>query len=88
MLAKKIEILPGDTQESITPYGHIGEEFVYVLSGRLTLILEDEVHTLYPRDCAHYKSERLHNWANNTRDVVEILVVSTPNPFKDEECHC
>tara|TARA_Y100001933_G_C18920723_1_gene530925 strand:- start:467 stop:1111 length:645 start_codon:yes stop_codon:yes gene_type:complete len=85
MLPRLVEILPGETDEDISEYGHMGEEFIYVLEGCLTLFIDDEKHVLYPRDTAHYMSERPHNWANYTSQVVKILVVSVPNPFSEKK---
>lgn len=84
MLPRLVEILPGETDDTINSYGHHGEEFLYVLEGCLTLFLGEEKHVLYPRDCAHYCSKAPHNWANYTNQVVKLLVVGTPNPFDTE----
>jgi len=85
MLPRMVEILPGETDEIVSAYGHQGEEFVYVIEGCLTLFLDDEKHVLYPRDSAHYNSSRNHNWANYTNQVVKMIVVSSPNPFAQYE---
>lgn len=83
MLPRLVEILPGETDDTIDVYGHQGEEFVYVLEGCLTLFLGNEKHVLHPRDSAHYTSNEPHNWANYTNQVVKLLVVASPNPFAD-----
>lgn len=85
MLPRMVEILPGETDETVSAYGHQGEEFVYVIEGCLTLFLDDEKHVLYPRDSAHYNSSRNHNWANYTNQVVKIIVVSSYNPFSEKK---
>lgn len=82
LLPRLIELLPMEKTEEVTAYPHKGEEFVYVLEGILTLIMEDEEFILYPGDSAHYSSNLIHNWANYTNRRVNILVVSTPNNFK------
>lgn len=85
MRPRLIEILPSKTDEDIQPYVHKGEEFIYVLEGTFTVFLENEQVELYPGDTIHYNSEKnSHNWANYTNKVVKILVVSIPNPFKEE----
>lgn len=76
-----IEILPQVGPEKVQPYGHKGEEFIYVLEGILTLLLNEQRHLLYPGDSAHYKSTDNHNWTNETNKMVKLLCVSTPNPF-------
>lgn len=83
---RMIEILPQSTSENIQSYGHHGEEFIYVLEGVLTLIFEGEKHLLYPGDSAHHLSTDIHNWSNDTNNIVKMLCVSIPNPFnKDAE---
>lgn len=81
---RMIEILPQARSEKVKAYGHKGEEFIYVLEGILTLILNDQRHHLYPGDSAHYMSTDNHNWANETNKMVKLLCVSTPNPFNKD----
>lgn len=86
MLPRLIEILPSKSEEEICSYIHEGEEFVYVLEGVLTVFLDDEQIDMYPGDSIHYNSEKhKHNWVNYTSKMVKMLVVSVPNPFKEEE---
>lgn len=82
LLPRLIEILPAKSKEDVTSYQHDGEEFVYVLEGILTLIINNEEYELFPGDSAHYNSNIIHNWANYTSKTVKILTVHTPNIFK------
>ncbi|MBP1042541.1 helix-turn-helix transcriptional regulator [Vagococcus sp. BWB3-3] len=81
MMPKLIEMLPASTNEHVTTYPHEGEEFVYVLAGILTLIINGAEQQLYPGDSAHYASSQPHNWANYTNIVVKFLVLHTPNDY-------
>jgi transcriptional regulator with XRE-family HTH domain len=81
MLPRLVELLPVYSQEDISQYSHEGEEFVYVLEGTLTLLINHERYELYPGDTAHYSSSIMHNWTNCTNKVTKLLVVHTPNPF-------
>jgi transcriptional regulator with XRE-family HTH domain len=81
---RMIEILPRAFSEKTEAYGHSGEEFIYVLEGILTLILNNTRQYLYPGDSAHYMSTDEHNWTNETNKIVKILCVSTPNPFSSD----
>ena len=85
LLPRLIELLPINSDEEITSYPHEGEEFVYVLEGTLTLFINNEQIDLFPGDSAHYTSSTPHNWANYTNKIVRLLVVRTPNPFKDKD---
>ncbi|MEW6623744.1 MAG: XRE family transcriptional regulator [Bacillota bacterium] len=76
-----VEVLPGE-KEKIKPYAHMGEEFVYVLEGVLTVFMEDEEIKLYPGDSLHMLSTTPHDWANLTNKPVKILSVNTPSLLK------
>ncbi|MGX7204719.1 helix-turn-helix domain-containing protein [Enterococcus pingfangensis] len=78
---KMIELMPHENRELPAPYPHQGEEFVYVLEGILTLMIEETVYQLYPGDSAHYFSTRNHNWDNQTNGVVKFIVVHYPNDY-------
>jgi len=83
LLPRMIELLPINSDEDLSQYAHEGEEFIYVLEGTLTLFLNNEQTELFPGDSAHYRSSIVHNWANYTSKMVRILVVSSPDPFKE-----
>ena len=67
------------------PYGsqgdivrvHPGEEWLYVLKGRLRLRLGDATHRLAPGDSAHFDSLTPHRIAAEDHDGVELLFVHT-----------
>lgn len=67
------------------PYGsqgdivrvHPGEEWLYVLKGRLRLRLGDTAHVLEPGDSAHFDSMTPHRIAAAERDGAELLFVHT-----------
>ncbi|MFF4833437.1 helix-turn-helix domain-containing protein [Streptomyces sp. NPDC001315] len=67
------------------PYGsqgdivrvHPGEEWLYVLTGRLRLRLGDATHLLGPGDSAHFDSLTPHRIAAQEPDGVELLFVHT-----------
>ncbi len=74
-----VTILPGQRPEEVMAAEHPGEEFVYVLEGILTLILDDRQYELYPGDSIHMASSVPHDWVNLTGKLVKILVVSSPS---------
>jgi transcriptional regulator with XRE-family HTH domain len=69
----------------VVPYGsqgdvvrvHPGEEWLYVLDGRLRLGLGEAVHELGPGDSAHFDSMTAHRIAAATPDGVQLLFVHT-----------
>jgi transcriptional regulator with XRE-family HTH domain len=56
---------------------HPGEEWLYVLTGRLRLRLGDATHLLGPGDSAHFDSLTPHRIAAQDPDGVELLFVHT-----------
>ncbi|MFJ3230649.1 helix-turn-helix domain-containing protein [Streptomyces sp. NPDC086787] len=56
---------------------HPGEEWLYVLNGRLRLRLGDTAHLLGPGDSAHFDSLTPHRLAAEDHDGVELLFVHT-----------
>jgi len=77
-----VTILPHQEIAGVTPCPHVGEEFVYVLEGILTVFIGNEEYQLYPGDSMHYKSTIPHEWVNYTGKLVRILSVNTPLIFK------
>lgn len=66
-------LLPDENR--VQPSNHSGQEFVYVLEGELTLIIEDETRVLKVGDNFHITSSMAHTWFNNTKDVVKLIYV-------------
>lgn len=56
---------------------HPGEEWLYVLTGRLRLRLGDTAHILAPGDSAHFDSLTPHRLAAADHDGAELLFVHT-----------
>ncbi|MGW0770108.1 helix-turn-helix domain-containing protein [Streptomyces sp. NPDC002676] len=75
MQALRVRV-PYGTQGDIVRV-HPGEEWLYVLKGRLRLRLGDTVHLLAPGDSAHFDSLTPHRLASADPDGVELLFVHT-----------
>ena len=85
LLPRIIQIMPSTETAPIEPYQHEGEEFIYVLEGILTLILDGKQTDLHPGDSAHYLSTRPHNWANRTNMQLRLLTINIPNNLTIKE---
>jgi transcriptional regulator with XRE-family HTH domain len=59
-------------------YHHDGEEWIYVLSGSLTLSLAGKTYELEPGDAAHFDSRLPHRLIARGRMDAEVLVVASP----------
>ena len=71
-------------------YHHDGEEWVYVLSGKLTLSLAGRTYDLEPGDAAHFDSRMSHRLIARGGCECEVLVVAAPvwtppvNPYRTQ----
>ncbi|MDR5684441.1 MAG: XRE family transcriptional regulator [Armatimonadota bacterium] len=63
------------------PFGHPGEEFAYVLSGRMTIVVDGEAYDLGPGDSIHFSSRSLHTFENPTDEPTVAVWVLTPKIF-------
>jgi len=62
-------------------YTHEGEEFLYVLRGQLTIMLENEEYRLKAGDSFYFESATPHHWRNPGRAETWVLWVNTPPTF-------
>ncbi|MEY9877023.1 transcriptional regulator with XRE-family HTH domain [Streptacidiphilus sp. MAP12-33] len=75
MQALRVHVPPG-TQDAVVRV-HPGEEWLYVLSGRLLLTLDRERHLLEPGDSAHFDSMRPHRLVADTPSGTDLLFLHT-----------
>jgi transcriptional regulator with XRE-family HTH domain len=68
--------IPPTVQDAVVRV-HPGEEWLYVLSGRLRLGLGGTVHLLDPGDAAHFDSLTPHRLAADSPQGVDLLFVHT-----------
>jgi transcriptional regulator with XRE-family HTH domain len=59
-------------------YHHDGEEWIYVLSGALTLSLAGKTYNLKPDDAAHFDSRLPHRLIAKGKKDAEVLLVASP----------
>jgi transcriptional regulator with XRE-family HTH domain len=59
---------------------HDGEEWLYVLSGQVKLIFENEEHLLEVGDTAHFDARTPHRLAADGKRTAEILLVASVPP--------
>ena len=65
------------TPEQLRRHQHPGAEFIYVLSGTLTVHLGDEQHTLEARDTIYFDSTVPHAYRKSGSKACCALVVTT-----------
>jgi transcriptional regulator with XRE-family HTH domain len=72
-------IKPGGGSHGI--YSHDGEEFGFILSGELELILDDRIHKVRANESFYFSSQIPHNWGNTGKEDAVVLWVITPPTF-------
>jgi transcriptional regulator with XRE-family HTH domain len=72
----RIRVSP--TRRGHEHYHHDGEEWIYVLSGRLTLSLAGKAYDLASGDAAHFESRLPHRLIASGPKDAEVLVVASP----------
>lgn len=70
----RIMLRPGDDGGEL--FAHDGQEFLYVLTGELTVKIEDETFVLQPNESIMFDTSRPHYWYNYTNDLVTFLCVN------------
>lgn len=74
-----VYIEPGGVQEPAT--SHTGEEFAYVLSGKLTYQVAGEEHFLEPGDSLYLRSNTPHAMRNEGTETCVVISVVTPRHY-------
>lgn len=75
-----IDLKPQGASFEVTPHG--GQEFGYILKGRITLKLEDQVLHLKKGETFYLKGEVVHRIINShSTQMAQVLWVSTPPIF-------
>jgi transcriptional regulator with XRE-family HTH domain len=74
-----VTIHPGEEMD--TQDYHEGEEFGYVLLGRIQLQLDDQFYTLKKGECFYFSSDKKHSVKNPGKTDAKILWVVTPPTF-------
>jgi len=74
-------LAPGATSDG--DYAHDGEEFLYLLSGSLTVwVGDDETYQLRePGDALSFPSSLPHRWRNDAASETRLLWINTPPTF-------
>ena len=56
-------------------YQHLGEEFIYVLRGRMEVMVGENKNILGPGECLHFNASIVHKLRNISAEKAELLVV-------------
>jgi mannose-6-phosphate isomerase-like protein (cupin superfamily) len=84
LLPRLFQLMPlanMEDESNVEMYTHEGDEFLFVLEGILTVLLDGKRYTLYPGDSMQIHSSHPHNWQNTTNQITKLLYINCPNPF-------
>ena len=76
--AYKVIVPPHDPRETYEPKVHEGYEWIYVLSGRLHLVLGHQILDLRPGEVVEFDTRTPHVIANHDDHPTEILALFGP----------
>ncbi|WP_027092105.1 helix-turn-helix domain-containing protein [Cohnella thermotolerans] len=74
-----VTLNPGDDQNGT--YSHPGEEFYYLLSGTMTMVVDGQEYELKEGDSIHFPSHLPHHWYNPSDKPARMISVLTPAIF-------
>ncbi len=72
--AFRIFIDPKSEHKGVS-YQHLGEEFIYVLKGKIEVMVGDNMNVLGPEECLHFNSSIIHKIRNLSSEKAYLLVV-------------
>jgi len=72
--AFKVFVDPKSDHKGVS-YQHLGEEFVYVLKGKVEVMVGENRNVLVPGQCLHFNSSIVHKLRNISTQKAELLVV-------------
>ncbi|RLF56879.1 MAG: XRE family transcriptional regulator [Thermoplasmata archaeon] len=72
--AFKVFIEPKSHHKGVS-YQHVGEEVIYVLSGKIEVKVGENKNQLGPGECIHFNSSIVHKLRNISAEKAELLVV-------------
>jgi transcriptional regulator with XRE-family HTH domain len=70
----KVLIDPKSEHEGVS-YQHLGEEFIYVLKGKIEVMVGENKNILGHHQCLHFNSSIVHKLRNIGSEKAELLVV-------------
>ena len=76
-----IVLAPRQGQDVI--FNHPGEEFYYILKGKVLMMIGDKEYEMNEGDTIHFPSMLDHTWHNQTDEPVHMIAVLTPIIFHE-----
>lgn len=74
-----VDIYPNESTTKDMP--HEGQEFGYVLKGRVTLVIGNKSYKVKTGESFYYNTDKVHYLKNPTNEVAKVIWISTPPNF-------
>ena len=74
-----IELKPGCVLEKDMP--HNGQEFGYVLKGKVVIVVANKVYKAKAGESFYYDTDKIHYLKNTSNEVAKIIWISSPPNF-------
>jgi transcriptional regulator with XRE-family HTH domain len=74
-----VTLAPGEEMDE--QQFHEGEEFGFILLGKVQLRLDEKLHTVRKDECFYFSSDKKHSVKNIGKGIARILWVVTPPTF-------
>ena len=74
-----VTIMPNSSLPKDMP--HEGQEFGYVLKGKIKLVVGNNVHSIKAGESFYYKTNKVHYLINQSNDIAKVMWISTPPNF-------
>ena len=82
--AFEVQLEPGRQGE---PTSHLGEEWIYIVSGRVDVLVGSETTTLGPGDAAQFPASTRHCLKNTHSDPATAVIVTSTGSLTDPSAH-
>ena len=69
---------PGSAQGK-ERYSHRGEEFAFLVKGKLEVFVGDKKYILEEGDSIYFDSSLSHGWSNISQGSTEVILISFPH---------
>jgi transcriptional regulator with XRE-family HTH domain len=69
-----IVLQPGDNRGNL--FSHQGQEFLFVLEGTLTVLIQEETYELQVHDSIFIDASKPHYWRNDTTETIKFLCIN------------
>lgn len=76
------EFLPAKEGRQAKAHRHVGNEFLFMLGGRMQLVHDGKADELAEGDAVYFNAEAVHSYENRSAEPCEALILTMPEPLR------